>query len=178
MKLSFLTTLIFSSFLSFSASALEVIKQNSSTVDTTDILAVAYEMDGLGFLPHELASTYSISDVSEIQLSFSNDLKALLNKMEEDSLTQWKSFVTGSGEFDHLETDQVNHIMNNPREYMNVIYLNEIEIIQAVYKGNEIVGYIFDLTDYVRQSIIQDGAGKLIFTDKNLIPVAIGSWDS
>jgi hypothetical protein len=95
-------------------------------------------------------------------------LKAFLENETKVKMEMWKEYVLTSGEFDHVTLAERKKIAANPLKEMQITSLLEMDEVYAIYKGNKLIGYFLDITDYVQASIYQDGAWIDLFIDANL----------
>ncbi|MBY0316500.1 MAG: hypothetical protein K2Q26_13335 [Bdellovibrionales bacterium] len=118
------------------------------------------------------------------------------NDLQEKEKLNWIDYVTSAPWefFECPESDSGNHfdfakecyskykdeldvIALNPEKYMGIPIL-ELDRLHAIYKGETLVGYVFEYLNHVEASIIQDGAGVVIYVDADMNVLRVVDWQS
>ena len=122
------------------------------------------------------------SDVLLDQKSRPKFTKSFLNylaRLEVSSERAWKKYVLETDEeWEHLSTEDRIEISRDAKGHIGVRYLVEIQEVYKVFKNGKAIGYVFEAADHVHAAIIQDGAGKVIYTDLDLNVITTDTWES
>jgi hypothetical protein len=145
-----------------------------------------------GFTSKELLNG---SDGSTIVPEISADLKKTLNQLEEEEKLNWIDYVISSPwefvECPNIDFDdessaaecykqfqgELDLIALNPEKSMGSAII-ELEEAHAIYKGEQLVGYVFEFANNVDASIIQDGSGIVIYLDADMNVLYVDDWQS
>jgi len=121
---------------------------------------------------------------------FSQELNDHLATLEKKSLEEWQNFVEAQwlyslegeySEFDFKDERAKDYIKSNPNSFLGLpdgSPLNTLENVSALFKDFELIGYVFELSNSVRSSIIEDGSGYVIYLDKDLKVILVTDWDA
>ncbi len=161
----------------------------SSNVDW-DIKIISDKMYG-SYFSQSLPKPYSDISLPENEYPvFSQELNDSLASLEKNSFDDWQNFVEAQWqfslegeytEFDFKDERTKDYIKTNPNPFLGLpdgSPLNTIENISALFKDFELIGYVVELSNSVRSSIIEDGSGYVIYLDKNLKIILITDWDA
>ncbi len=184
LQLSFFVAFFFWVQLAFTSTT------NVSPTVIEDMKSIAEEMSG-EYYSNALPREFSDKGLSEEDYpEFTPEFLATLQRFENISMTQWKNFVEeqwlfslegGYSEFDFKSESYKNFIQNNPHRFLGLSQgsrLNDLENIYAIFKNYQLIGYVVELTNSVRSSIIEDGSGYVLYLDPELKVILSTDWDS
>lgn len=145
-----------------------------------------------GFTSKEVSG----SDGTAIVPSISADLKKTLNQLEEKEKLNWIDYVTSAPwefvdcQISDLETESeeaikcykefqaiLDPIALDPEQYFGSPII-ELEATHAIYKNEQLVGYVFEFSNHVDGSIIQDGSGIVIYLDADMNVLYVDDWQA
>lgn len=106
--------------------------------------------------------------------SFENRLNALTRQKVKD----WRKLVLYSADYSSLSAEEKAAAIKDPKKYLEVPFLIQIETVTAYYQDGKLVGYLFETADHVQAAIYQDGAGINFYVDDAFKVVAEDEWSA
>ena len=95
-----------------------------------------------------------------------------LAKEELARKTRFLGFVGDGTDNPDFDEEDVIKAKANPRKYLQVPYLFEIQSVFKIYKDGKYVGFAFDCVDHVDAAMIQDGSWAMVYVDDKMNVVA------
>jgi hypothetical protein len=81
-----------------------------------------------------------------------------LDKETSKTKLNWRNYVLDSDEFENQTNSSLIQIASAPELYLEVDYVLEINKVYKVLKNNILIGYYYEITNWIESTIIQDGA--------------------
>ena len=86
------------------------------------------------------------------------NLKSWLDKETRKAKQNWKNYVLESDEFENQTNSSLIQIASAPELYLEVDYVLEINKVYKILNNNILIGYYYEITNWIESTIIQDGA--------------------
>ncbi len=133
-----------------------------SFASRTEILALIQLTHG-NIYAGKVPTGYSSRKVENLVLR--GQLKTFIETTTQQKQKDWVDFVFTSGEFEGTDAELRSYAAD-PLGTLQVQALLEISEVYAIYKGNRLIGYYLEISDFVQSAIYQDGAWYEMFTDE------------
>lgn len=125
------------------------------------------------FYVRAMPNGFTARQIKPSQVQLNSNFRALMHNLVASKKAVWRQFVLSpSGkEEGYTPADALT-----PEKAIGVPSVLAIDGLYAIYKGDQFVGYVYDLSDYIQATIFQDGAGVVLYLNRDMELVKLDEW--
>lgn len=116
---------------------------------------------------------YTAKQLSPSAVKQNSNFRSLMRNLVASKKKIWRQFVLSSG---GQEEGYTPDDATNPEKAIGVPSVFTLEGVYAIYKGTQFIGYVYDLSDHIQATIYQDGAGIVLYLNKDMELVKLDEW--
>lgn len=141
---------------------------------TRDMEYVASKQRG-NFYPKAMPRNYTARPVKPSAVKANSNFRGLMRSLVVSKKKIWRQFaLSAAGQDEGYTKEDAMY----PEKALGVPSVFTIDGLYAIYKGGQFVGYVYDLADHIQATIYQDGAGIVLYLNKDMELVKMDEWSA